>query len=95
MLECTEFFTLTLELPHRWQRLCEFEEFKNDMDIYMDEIKNTPPIPGKERVMYAGLPEHEEEIERRENGIPYHPEVIDWFRGITGELDITWRLTSD
>jgi len=41
------------------------------------------------------LPEHEEEIERNEKGIPYHPEVIDWFRGITGELNINWRLTSD
>jgi hypothetical protein len=41
------------------------------------------------------LPEHEEEIERRANGIPYHPEVIDWFRGITGELDIPWRLTNN
>ena len=77
------------------EAFADLEEFKNDMDIYMNEIKSTPPISGKERVMYAGLPEHEEEIERRENGIPYHPEVIDWFRGITGELDITWRLTSD
>ena len=65
------------------------------MDTYMKEIRATPPIPGAARVLYAGLPEHEEEIERNENGIPYHPEVIDWFRGITGELNIDWRLTSD
>ena len=73
----------------------DLEEFKSEMDVYMNEIKSTPPIPGKDRVVYAGLPEHEEEIERRENGIPFHPEVIDWFRGITVELEIPWRLTSN
>ena len=61
----------------------------------MKAVRETPPIPGAERVIYAGLPEQEEEAERRENGIPYHPEVIDWFRHITGELDLNWRLTSD
>lgn len=82
-------------IAYNVEAFTDLEQFKNDMDIYMNEIKNTPPVPGKERVVYAGLPEHEEEIERRENGIPYHPEVIDWFRGITGELDISWRLTND
>ncbi|MDG0865992.1 Ldh family oxidoreductase [Candidatus Lucifugimonas marina] len=82
-------------IAYNIEAFTDLEEFKSDMDIYMNEIKNTPPIPGKERVVYAGLPEHEEEIERRENGIPYHPEVIDWFRGITGELGIEWRLTND
>ena len=82
-------------IAYNVEAFTDLEAFKDDMDIYMSEIKNTPPIPGKERVVYAGLPEHEEEIERRENGIPYHPEVIDWFRGITGELGIDWRLTSD
>ena len=51
------------------------------------------PAPGNERVVYAGLPEHEDNIERLENGIPYHPEVIDWFRDITSELELEWRLT--
>ena len=62
------------------------------MDEYMNEIKSTPPIPGASRVFYAGLPEHEEEIERRKDGIPYHPEVIEWFKDITNELSIQWRL---
>ena len=65
------------------------------MDLYMKQIRECPPVPGAERVVYAGLPEHEAEIERREHGIPYHPEVIDWFRGITDELNIEWRLTTD
>ncbi|MFW6195557.1 MAG: Ldh family oxidoreductase [Chloroflexota bacterium] len=70
-------------------------KFKDDMDAFMKALKETPPAPGHDRVMYAGLPEHEDEIERRANGIPYHPEVIDWFREVTSEFDIPWRLTRD
>ena len=82
-------------IAYNIEAFTDLEGFKDDMDTYMKEIRETPPIPGADRVLYAGLPEHEEEIERNENGIPYHPEVIDWFRGITGELNIDWRLTSD
>ena len=82
-------------IAYNVEAFTDLEGFKDDMDTYMKEIRETPPIPGADRVLYAGLPEHEEEIERNENGIPYHPEVIDWFRGITGELNIDWRLTSD
>jgi hypothetical protein len=45
--------------------------------------------------VYAGLPEYEAKLEREEKGIPYHPEVIEWFRGICEELDIPWRLTAN
>ena len=67
--------------------------FKDDMDHFMKTLKDSKPAPGNERVVYAGLPEHEDNIERLENGIPYHPEVIDWFRDITSELELEWRLT--
>ena len=67
--------------------------FKKDMDDYMKAIRECPPAPGKEKVIYAGLPEHEEEIERNKNGIPYHPEVIAWFKDISSELQIPWTLT--
>ena len=82
-------------IAYNIEAFTDLDGFKDDMDTYMKEIREAPPIPGADRVLYAGLPEHEEEIERNENGIPYHPEVIDWFRGITGELNIDWRLTSD
>ena len=45
-------------------------------------------------LLAAGLPEHEEEGERLERGIPYHPEVIEWFKSITSELGIPDRLPS-
>ena len=33
-----------------------------------------------------------EEAERLERGIPYHPEVIEWFASITSELGIPNKL---
>ena len=32
-------------------------------------------------------------IIRAEIGIPFHPEVIEWFQDITSELDIPYNLT--
>lgn len=69
------------------------EEFKEMMDEFLRTLKNTPPAPGHERVLYPGLPEAEVEQERRANGIPLHPEVIQWFKDICNELDMPWLLT--
>ena len=68
------------------------EQFKDRMDAFMKGLRETPPAPGHERVYYAGLPEHEAEIDRSANGIPYHPDVIEWFRDITSELEIPYRF---
>ncbi len=80
-------------LAYNIEAFTDVNGFKEMMDEYMQEITTGPTAPGHDRIVYAGLPEHEEEIERRENGIPYHPEVIDWFRETCGELDLEWRLT--
>jgi len=68
------------------------EQFKDDMDIYLRRLREAKTAPGAERVYYAGLPEHEEEAIRRERGIPYHPEVIEWFKEVIAELEIEDRL---
>ena len=70
----------------------DLDQFKDDMDEYLRALRESPPAPGEDGVTYAGLPEHEEEIERSERGIPYHPEVIDWFREVTTELGIPYRF---
>ena len=36
--------------------------------INLDKLKNSKPAPGFDKVMYAGLPEHEEEKERNQKG---------------------------
>ena len=68
-------------------------EFKRNMDGMLEGLRDTKPAPGHDRVYYAGLPEYETEIERRRDGIPLHPEVVEWFRGICAELSIPFTLT--
>ena len=64
-------------------------EFKDKMDQTLHKLRTTKPAPGHERVLYPGLSEHEEEIERRANGIPLHSEVVQWFDHITSELSLS------
>ena len=66
----------------------DLEEFKDNMDRMLQTLMNTPPAPGHERVLYPGLPEYEEEQERRANGVPLHKEVVQWLDDIIGELGL-------
>ena len=68
------------------------KEFKTTMDEWINMLNSSRPAPGHDRVMYPGQPEHEANIERSENGIPLHHEVIDWFKDICGELSIPFSL---
>jgi len=60
--------------------------FKENMDKMLRSLRETKPAPGHDRVLYPGLSEHEEELDRRANGIPLHTEVIEWFESICAEL---------
>lgn len=75
-------------LAYRVDAFTDLNIFKNDMDSYLEEIRTCPPAPGHDRVFYAGLQAHETEIIRRREGVPYHPEVIEWFHGLLEELEI-------
>ncbi|MEZ4571129.1 MAG: Ldh family oxidoreductase [Thermomicrobiales bacterium] len=62
--------------------------FKRTMDDMLGNLTATTPAPGADRVIYPGVSEAEALEDRTANGIPYHPEVIDWFAQITGELGL-------
>ena len=79
-------------LAYRIDAFTDLEQFKDDMDVYLRRLREAKTAPGAERVYYAGLHAHETEIERREQGIPYHREVIEWFKTITAELNVENRL---
>ncbi|MCH8311149.1 MAG: Ldh family oxidoreductase, partial [Chloroflexi bacterium] len=79
-------------LAYKIDAFTDVDGFKDDLDAYMKTLRESTPAPGHDHVTYAGLPEHEEEIERLRHGIPYHPEVIEWFRGITAEFELPNRL---
>jgi LDH2 family malate/lactate/ureidoglycolate dehydrogenase len=67
----------------------DVDAFKDKMDRTLKMLRTTKPAPGHERVLYPGLSEHEEEIERRAHGIPLHQEVVQWFDHITSELTLS------
>ena len=77
---------------YRIDAFTDADGFKEDMDSFLRGLRETPPAPGHERVYYAGLPEYEEELERREKGIPYHPEVVEWLNSICGELELDFEF---
>ena len=66
----------------------DVDEFKDTMDKMLRALQDTPPAEGHSRVLYPGLPEYENEAERREHGIPLHREVVEWFDGVTNELGL-------
>ena len=77
---------------YRIDAFTDVDSFKDDIDTFLRGLRETPPAPGHDRVYYAGLPEYEEELERREKGIPYHPEVVDWLNSISAELELDFRF---
>ncbi len=79
-------------LAYRIDAFTDLESFKDEMDAFMQGLRETPTAPGFDRVVYAGLMEHESEMERRKRGIAYHPDVVDWFRKTAEELDVPHRL---
>ena len=66
----------------------EVDTFKDHMDDMLRALRTTGPTPGHECVLYPGLSEREEVLERRANGIPFRREVVDWFDATTGELSV-------
>ena len=55
--------------------LVPLDEFKRDLDAYIDDLHHTPPAAGTERVMVAGEPEFEAEEQRLRDGLPLHAGV--------------------
>ena len=70
----------------------EVDTFKGLMDDFLGALRTTPPAPGHDRVLYAGLPEAEAMEDRRANGIPFHKEVVGWFQDICNEMSIPYIL---
>lgn len=79
-------------IAYKIDAFTDLEGFKDRMDQFMKALRETPPAPGHDRVYYAGLPEHETELDRRANGIPYHPEVLDWYRTASEKLGFEHSL---
>ncbi len=70
----------------------EVDTFKEQMDTWLQTLKDTPPAPGNDRVLVAGQMEWEAQQDRNANGIPLHPEVIGWFRDTCAQMEIPFNL---
>lgn len=77
---------------YRIDAFTDLDGFKEQMDAFLKGLRETPPAPGEERVLYAGQLEEEALRERSERGIPYHPQVVSWFRRTADELGVEHRL---
>ena len=66
--------------------------FRADMDAYLRRLLDSKPAPGEARVVYPGIEEAEAEADRLERGIPYHPDVVEWFRTTCESLQAKHEL---
>lgn len=69
------------------------DEFKADMDDLIRTTRSSPRVDGQDRIYIHGEKEFEKEEDRRRNGIPLHPAVVDNIVKISGDLDVEWLGT--
>lgn len=70
----------------------DLDDYFDWMDQFLEGLRNTPPAPGHDRVLYPGLSEWEATQKRTAEGIPYHTEVIEWFESYGAETGIAVNL---
>jgi LDH2 family malate/lactate/ureidoglycolate dehydrogenase len=61
-------------------------DFKKDMDNWIQRFNNTEPINATQKVIVPGTPEREMEIERMLNGIPIIDAVVNDLKKLGGEF---------
>jgi LDH2 family malate/lactate/ureidoglycolate dehydrogenase len=60
------------------------------MDAMIQTLRNAEPGPGAERVHIHGERELDADADRRKNGIPLHPVVVESLRGVSGDVGVPW-----
>ena len=65
-------------------------EFKRDVRKFLDEIRNGPKAEGRDRIYTHGEKGFAAERERRKNGIPLGPKVVEGLKKIGDELGVPW-----
>lgn len=65
------------------------EEFKKDMDHWIEGFRNAKTIPGEEKVLVPGDPEREMEAIRLKEGIPLLPVVVEDLKALAKKLEVS------
>jgi LDH2 family malate/lactate/ureidoglycolate dehydrogenase len=63
-------------------------EFRERMDHLIRELKETPPAPGRERVLVAGQPEDEATERHKIVGVPLDTKTVEGLRALSAELGV-------
>jgi len=79
-------------MAYKIDAFCDPVAFDEHMEAFLRGLRETPPAEDHERVIYAGLAEHETELDRRANGIPYHPDVVQYFIDTSTKVGAEHRL---
>lgn len=64
------------------------EDFKKNMDHWIERFRSAKPIKGQEKVLIPGDPEREAEADRIKNGIPLHAAVVADLKELAARYDI-------
>jgi LDH2 family malate/lactate/ureidoglycolate dehydrogenase len=67
-------------------------DFKQTMDLIIQTLKNSPRVPGQDRIYIHGEKEFEIEEQRRRDGIPLHDQVVVSLKQLAQDLDVTYTL---
>lgn len=67
-------------------------EFKRDMDDWINGFRTAATLPGYDKVLVPGDPEREMEQERRANGIPLLPAVVEDLQQLASKMGVNWMV---
>lgn len=70
------------------------QEFKENMDNWIQTFRNAEPSEGQEKVLIPGDPERELTEERLKNGIPLHEQVVEDLRKLGESFGIEFKTTA-
>ncbi len=66
----------------------DLQEFKERMDRFVRELKDSPPAQGAARVIVAGEPEDEAYARYSKSGVPVHPTVLATLKTMGEDLGV-------
>jgi LDH2 family malate/lactate/ureidoglycolate dehydrogenase len=69
------------------------QEFKENMDNWIQTFRNAEPSAGQEKVLIPGDPERELTEERLKNGIPLHEQVVEDLRKLGESFGLEFNVT--
>ena len=67
-------------------------EFKSHMDQWISRFREAKTVDGREQVIIPGDPEREYEQQRRKEGVPLNPKVVEDLQALGKKLAINFRM---